>query len=892
MKKLVMGILAHVDAGKTTLSEGILYLSGVIRNLGRVDHKDTFLDTYNLEKARGITIFSKQAMFNWQDLNVCLLDTPGHVDFSAEMERTLSVLDYAILVISGSEGVQGHTKTLWYLLKEYNIPTFVFVNKMDLADRSKSELLKELRKELDDNIADFSEDKDKDVFYENMAMCEENMLEQYMETGQVEERLIKEAVITRHVFPCFFGSALKLEGVEEFLNGISNYTRMPDYPDKFGARVFKIGRDDKDGRLTYVKITGGKLSVKEIIEAGSVDANKKSVGKADQIRVYNGNKFELIKEAVPGDVCAITGLDNTYYGQGLGYEQDMPQAVLEAVLTYKVLPPEDVSAVTLLDKLRVIEEEEPQLHVTWNEELHEIHVQVMGEIQIEILKSMILERFGITVEFGSGGVLYKETIREAVEGVGHFEPLRHYAEVHLMLEPLEAGSGMEFATDVSEDILDKNWQRLIYTHLQEKEHIGVLTGSPITDIRITLINGKAHLKHTEGGDFRQATYRAVRHGLKRGKSILLEPHYNFNLEVPSDNIGRAMNDLQQMNGKFEAPDIVGDKAIITGSVPVAAFSGYPVTIASYTKGKGKVTCRFGGYGPCHNESEVISDIQYDSEHDLENPTGSVFCSHGAGFNVPWEDVEKHMHLPYRTEKKESYELLNEARRNASAKKYSGTYAEDKELEEIFKRTFGEIKRKRSARSSFTMNFDEKIKNQNRDYELEERKKRHKPHVKKDEFLLVDGYNIIFAWEELSRLAKAELSSARDALMDMLSNYQGFKKCNVILVFDAYKVKGNPGEVTKYNDIDIVYTKEAETADMYIEKTAHKLSKDNYVRVATSDGLEQMIIIGQGAIRLSADDLKRELEITNEQIREQYLDKKEEKNYINVEGIKIEDNQTK
>ncbi len=888
-KHITLGLLAHVDAGKTTLSEGLLYLSGVIRTLGRVDHKDAFLDTYELEKLRGITIFSKQAVFKWDDLTISLLDTPGHVDFSAEMERTLSVLDYAVLVISASEGVQGHTKTLWFLLREYNIPTFIFVNKMDLPNNNKEEIITELKLELDDNIIDFSYDKEDenaaDYFYECLAMCDENMLNQYMENNIVEKELIVEAVIARQVYPCFFGAALKLDGVKEFLDGFSEYTRTPKYPNQFGARVFKIARDDKKGRLTYVKITGGSICVKDTLKL--IDSQENSDGdKIDQIRIYNGDKYEMVREAYAGMVCALTGLSDTFYGQGLGFELDMPEAVLESVLTYQVLPPEEMDAVTLLSKLKIIQEEEPQLHLTWNEELQQIHVQVMGEIQIEILKSMINERFGIDVEFGIGGVLYKETIQNAVEGVGHFEPLRHYAEVHLLLEPLKRGSGLEFAIDVPEDCLDKNWQRLIYTHLREKEHIGVLTGSLITDIRITVINGKAHLKHTEGGDFRQATYRAVRHALKRAESVLLEPYYLVSIEVPTENIGRAMTDLQQMNGNVGSPQIMNEKAVITGKVPVSAFFGYAVTVASYTKGRGRVSCRFDGYGPCHNCKEVIEKIAYESERDTANPTGSVFCSHGAGFNVSWEDVEKYMHLPFRTEKKTGYEIKNGNLKNIEKKEYKGTYEEDRELEEIFRRTFGEIKRKRSASSSF--GYERELTNKNRNLEIEERKTRKKSKVFKDEFLLVDGYNIIFAWEELKEIAQSDLTAARDKLMDMLSNYQGFKKCRLILVFDAYKVKGNPGQKTTYNNIDVVYTKEAETADMYIEKCTHQLSKDNYVRVATSDGLEQMIIIGQGAVRLSANDLKNELNETNRHLREQYIKESNDRNYMNLEGIVVDE----
>lgn len=873
MKNITIGILAHVDAGKTTLSEGMLYLSGQIRSLGRVDHKDTFLDTFSLERARGITIFSKQAGFKWKDTDITLLDTPGHVDFSAEMERTLSVLDYAVLVISASEGVQGHTKTLWKLLQEYNIPVFIFINKMDLSDKSKEELLEELKIELSDACVDFSYEnsdvlKEKNEFFENLAVCDENMLEQFMEEEIISSSLITEAIINRQVFACMFGSALKTEGISFLLDCIDKYSRKPAYMEQFGARVFKISRDEQKGRLTHVKITGGSISVKDIINMKGSTEDKKNSSKIDQIRIYNGEKYELVQKAYAGMICAFTGLENTKAGQGLGAEIDLPEAVLESVLNYQVILPKDVSPLTFLSKLRQIEEEEPQLNVSWKEELKEIHVQVMGEIQIEILKSMIFERFGINVEFGAGGVVYKETIVTKAEGVGHFEPLRHYAEVHLLLEPLPRSSGLEFALDLSEDILDKNWQRLIYTHLLEKEHVGVLTGSPITDMRITLVNGRSHLKHTEGGDFRQATYRAVRNGLKFAESILLEPYYSFIMSLPAENVGRAMTDIDKMNGKFEAPEITGDEAVITGRVSVAAFSGYPLTLSSYTRGKGRVTCRFDGYDKCHNQEEVIDSIGYDSELDINNPTGSVFCSHGAGFNVPWDEVEKYMHLPMQKQKTQQYELMNETRKAAASNKYTGTYEQDKELEEIFRRTFGEIKRKRSASSSF--GYEKELKDKNRDLELENSKKeKHaaKPHIKKEEFLLVDGYNIIFSWQELKELAKIDLTAARDSLIDKLSNYQGYKNCNLILVFDAYKVKGNKGEVVKYNNIDVVYTKEAETADMYIEKTAHKLGKDNYVRVATSDGLEQMIIIGQGAIRMSAKDLENELEEINRQIRE-------------------------
>lgn len=885
MKNLVLGILAHVDAGKTTLSEAMLYLSGQIRNLGRVDHKDTFLDTYELEKQRGITIFSKQAVFKWLDTSFTLLDTPGHVDFSAEMERTLSVLDYAILVISGSEGVQGHTKTVWNLLREYNIPVFIFVNKMDISSYSKEDILMQLKKELSDSVVDFSESltSDKDLFYDELAMCEENMLEDYMQNNNINDDLITEAIINRQVFPVLFGCALKTNGIEDFMNCMCRYSRQPNYKQQFAARVFKIARDEQNARLTFVKITGGKIAVKDKISFENLDytdtndnKNNKTkiqnVQKIDQIRIYNAQKYELVQQAQAGMICALTGLENTKAGQGLGAQMDLPEALIESVLNYKVILPDDISPVSFLADLRKLEEEEPQLNVTWNEQLQEIHVQVMGEIQVEILKSMIFERFGVEVSFGTGGVVYKETIEDTVEGVGHFEPLRHYAEVHLLMEPMPKGSGLEFALDVPDDVLDKNWQRLIYTHLTEKEHIGVLTGSAITDMKITLINGKAHLKHTEGGDFRQATYRALRQGLKSAKTVLLEPYYSFVMNLPAENVGRAMNDITQMYGNFEPPLIEEDEAVITGKVPVSAFLGYPVTLSAYSKGRGKVTCRFDGYGKCHNEEEVIEEKGYDSENDISNPTGSVFCSHGAGFTVPWNEVEKYMHLPKRKNKTEQYEILNQVRKAAENKKYTGTYEQDKELEEIFKRTFGDIKRKRSASSSF--GYEKQLKDMNRNIEIEKQKREKHTTVKKpskkEEFLLVDGYNIIFAWEELRELSEVDMAAARDKLMDMLSNYQGFKKCNLILVFDAYKIKGNTGTVTKFHDIDVVYTKEAETADMYIEKTSHKLSRDNYVKVATSDGLEQMIIIGQGAVRMTAKELKNELDTTNAEIQQMLL----------------------
>lgn len=882
--KLTIGILAHVDAGKTTLAESILYLTGSIRKLGRVDHQDAFLDTYELERERGITIFSKQAEFRLGEREVTLLDTPGHVDFSAEMERTLQVLDYAILVISGADGVQGHVQTLWRLLKQYEIPVFLFINKMDQPDTNENALMEELTKRLDGKCINFSAGLETEEAKENLAVCDEAVLEHYLESGEIEREEIINLIAKRKVFPCYFGSALKIQGVEEFLRGIETFTRECAYPEEFGARVFKIARDAQGNRLTYLKITGGRLKVKMLL------SNEKEAGegkeelweeKAEQIRIYSGNSFEAVKEAKAGSVCAVTGLSHTYCGQGLGIEAHTFLPVLEPVLTYKIELPEDCNVHSMLIKLKELEEEEPQLHIVWDERLQEIHAQVMGEVQIEILKRMIWERYQTEVEFGSGKIVYKETIEDCVEGVGHFEPLRHYAEVHLKLEPAERGTGLHFFADCSEDLLDRNWQRLVMTHLEERMHKGVLTGSEITDMKVTLVSGRAHLKHTEGGDFRQATYRALRQGLKKAKSVLLEPVYEFRLELPADKVGRAMADIQKMYGEFQLSDSEGEYSVVTGFAPVSLMRDYQKEVMAYTSGHGRLFCTLKGYMPCHNADEVIEEMNYDSESDLENPTGSVFCAHGAGFIVPWYEVEDYMHLELQTptEKRVEEELPMPKRTPKEAEAYlkEGVQNEE-ELRAIFERTYGAVKRERQGWERVS----KRNSNRNpsvRSSETENTRKEKKREPIK-EYLLVDGYNIIFAWEDLNELSKINIESARNKLMDRLSNYQGYKKMTLILVFDAYKVKGNPGSVMKYHNIYVVYTKEAETADQYIEKTVHEIGRKYQVTVATSDALEQVIILGQGGNRLSAANLLEEVEAVEAEISKKVQKKtSKEKNYL-------------
>ena len=894
MKKLVIGILAHVDAGKTTLSEELLYLCGEIRKIGRVDHGDAFLDTYELEKERGITIFSKQALLKTENMEVTLLDTPGHVDFSAEMERTLQVLDYAILVINGMDGVQSHTMTLWRLLERYQIPIFLFVNKMDQQGTDHDALLNDLKQHLHENCVDFGRTQDTDYgMYEltpeqleNIAVCEEDLLETYLETDIVEDRDIVRLIVQRKIFPCYFGSALKEKGVKDFWNGVQQYTAEPERPTEFGAKVFKIARDEQGNRLTYMKITGGSLKVKTLLSSNSngqsLPGRKAEEAaweeKADQIRLYSGAKYELTSEAEAGTVCAVTGLTRTYPGEGLGIERESELPVLEPVLNYQIILPDDCDPHQMLQKLRQLEEEEPQLHILWDSQLAEIHAQLMGEVQIEILKKMIWDRFHVAVEFGAGSIVYKETVAEPVEGVGHFEPLCHYAEVHLLIEPGEPGSGCQFFTACSEDVLARNWQRLILTHLEEKEHIGVLTGSPLTDVQITILTGRAHAKHTEGGDFRQATYRAVRQGLRKARNILLEPYYEFRLEVPAEMIGRAMADVQKMQGTFDAPEVEGETAILKGTAAVAQMRDYQKEVVSYTHGTGKLFCSLKGYAPCKNQDEVVQNIGYDPEADLENPTGSVFCAHGAGFVVPWDQVEAYMHLQSGVDMDELdseswYEDVESAQnpgtavdnanisRNISGKNgkfsYSGSYEEEEELQAIFERTFGPMKRDRTAFQKKTVHSSTPAT----------RYRAGKP--RQEEYLLVDGYNIIFSWEELNELAKENIHAACDKLMDILSNYQGYRKCTLILVFDAYKVEGHVEEIIPYHNIYVVYTKEAETADQYIEKTVHRIGRQYQVTVATSDGLEQVIIMGQGAHRISAQGLKKEIEDTEKTAREEW-----------------------
>ncbi|MBS6646368.1 MAG: TetM/TetW/TetO/TetS family tetracycline resistance ribosomal protection protein [Clostridiaceae bacterium] len=866
LNNICAGILAHVDAGKTTLAESILYTCGNIRKMGRVDHKDAFLDTYELERSRGITIFAKQAQVTVGQKQFTLLDTPGHVDFSAEMERTLQVLDYAVLVISGADGVQGHVQTLWRLLKRYEIPVFLFINKMDQEGTDRQALMEELKKRLDEKCVDFGRDQDRELFLENLAMCEEGLMEQYLETGTLERPEIAYGIASRMIFPCFFGSALKLTGVEEFLQGFEEYTLCPQYPETFGARVFKIARDGQGSRLTYMKITGGSLKVKMLIK-GSDKNGEPWEEKADQIRIYSGSGFQAVEEAGAGTVCAVLGLSKTFSGQGLGCEEEAQVPLLEPVLTYQIQLPQDCDVHSILGKLRQLEEEEPELHIVWKEAVNEIHAQVMGEVQIEILKSLILERFGVSVEFGTGSIVYKETIEEPVEGIGHFEPLRHYAEVHLLLEPGEEGSGLQFASACSEDMLDRNWQRLVLTHLEERIHPGVLTGSEITDMKITLVAGRAHQKHTEGGDFRQATYRAVRHGLKRARSILLEPVYEFTLEIPTEQVGRAMTDIQKMYGTFQNPVTDGDMTVMKGTAPVAAMRDYQTEVTSYSRGRGRLFCSLRGYEPCHNAQEIIDTIGYDSEKDAENPTGSVFCSHGAGFVVSWDQVEEYAHLDSGLNLDRGREET-EMRQEPAYRSMDPGWADPEELEAIFERTYGPIKRERNR-----FNRPESPPRV-RNYQY----KPSKP-ANAEEYLLVDGYNIIFAWPELKELAKDNIEGARGRLMDILCNYQGYVKNTVILVFDAYKVKGNPGEVQPYHNIFVVYTKEAETADQYIEKTVHQIGKKYHVTVATSDALEQLIIWGQGAKRMSAQELFGEIELVGKTIKEQFLGQKTgEKNY--------------
>ena len=905
-KKLVIGILAHVDAGKTTLAESILYTSGSIRKMGRVDHGDAFLDTDIQERDRGITIFSKQARFGWKDMTLTLLDTPGHVDFSAEMERTLQVLDYAVLVISGADGVQGHVLTLWRLLERYRVPVFLFINKMDQQGTDAESLLAEVKSRLDERCVAFG--KRDSEFYEDIAVCDEELLERYLvgENAPIDDKTIGTLITERKVFPCFFGSALKVEGVVQLLDGLNSYTRMPSYGEDFGARVYKISRDAQGNRLTHVKITGGTLRVKEIIHThgGNGNTDRVQEEKIDQIRMYSGSKYVLEQEVSAGTVCALTGPVATFCGEGLGVERGSVAPLLVPVMTYRIALPEGCDVHQMYNKLCQLEEEEPQLHIVWKEQVGEIQAQLMGEVQIEILQNLIRERFGAEVVFDEGSIVYKETIADTVEGVGHYEPLRHYAEVHLLMEPGEPGSGLQFGTRCSEDVLDRNWQRLVMTHLEEKEHLGVLTGSPVTDMQITLVTGRAHLKHTEGGDFRQATYRAVRQGLCKARSVLLEPVYAFRLELPVAMIGRGMTDMQERHGKFASPEMEGEYAVLTGTVPASKMAGYQAQVRSYSAGQGRLYTELKGYAPCHNAEEVIEAFGYDAQRDVENPCGSVFCAHGAGFVVEWEQVEAYMHLESALPDKVlgaqgqagheadvgiAYSPSQDRRKSESS---AGVIGQD-EIEEIMNRTYG-VKEPKKQGWARTVRAGDAYKAQGGTGAGQKRESyvnRKNSGISQEEYLLVDGYNIIFAWESLKELAQVNLDSARGRLMDILSNFQGYRKMHLILVFDAYKVKGNPGSTVRYHNIDVVYTKEAETADQYIEKVTHEIGRKHYVRVATSDGLEQLIIMGAGAIRVSARELLEEVMAAGDELRQMFLAGSADraagdKNYL-LEGVSEE-----
>ena len=852
MKKITLGILAHVDSGKTTLSEAILYKTGSIRTLGRVDHKNAFLDTHSLERERGITIFSKQAVFNVGETEYTLLDTPGHTDFSTETERTLQVIDCAILVVSAPDPIQSHTETLWELLKRYRIPTFIFVNKTDLPDVSRSNVMYKLKKELSDGCIDFS-DMSGDSFKEELSLCSEALMEEYLDSESFSDNSIKTGITERNIFPCMFGSALKTEGVEDFISLLDRFAQMPDYSDDFCAKIYKISRDEQGARLTHMKVTGGTLKVKDLI-AYTVNGETYEE-KVNQIRIYSGKKYTAPESVTSGTVCAVTGLTEAYSGQGLGCEETADMSVLEPVLSYHVIPPEGTDSHTLLQQLKILEQEDPKLHVSWDKLLDRISVHLMGQIQLEILHDVMLERFGTDISFSSGEVSYRETIKTTAEGVGHYEPLRHYAEVHLLLEPLEQGSGLVFGTDCREDKLSRNWQNLIMTHLKEKEHIGVLTGSPITDMKITLKSGKAHLKHTEGGDFRQATYRAVRQGLMKCEAELLEPFYRFKLTIPSDCVGRAINDIQNMSGTFSSPELTpdGEMSVIHGEAPVFEMNGYHSDVQSYTKGRGRLNCTLSGFKPCHNAEEVIERKAYDPEGDTENTPDSVFCSHGSGYVVKWNEVNEKMHLPSCLERET--EVMAETEFSAdSINKYKKALASDKELMEIFERTYGPVKR-------------DKLKAFTPKKESGNVKFKASPLPEGPEYLLVDGYNIIFGWENLKELSKDNLDLARNSLINTMCNYQGFKQCEVIIVFDAYKMKNPTRTVEKVHNISVVYTKEAETADMYIEKVTHEIGKKHRVRVATSDNLEQIIILGNGAYRISATEFEKEVRAVEKAIRE-------------------------
>ena len=900
MKQLTLGILAHVDAGKTTLSEALLFTAGAIRKAGRVDKKDAFLDNYELERERGITIFSKQAVFSYEDLRITLLDTPGHVDFSTEMERTLQVLDAAVLLISAADGVQSHTRTLWKLLESYQVPVFLFVNKMDQPGADQEKILAGIQNQLSGNCVDFTPlvgtaateskgaalEADMQEAMEAVAICDEELLNSFLTDGRISQEQIREKIAERKVFPCLFGSALRLQGIEALLSAIEAYAPEKTYPEAFGARVFKVTRDSQGSRLTHMKITGGTLKAKMELTCAEDKTEK-----VNQIRVYSGERFEAVNEAAAGSVCAVTGLLGTMAGQGLGMEKNLESPFLTPVLSYCLLLPEGTDPMAVMPKLKELEEEDPALSFTWEEELKEIHVHVMGEVQMEILKVLIRERFGLEIAFGKGRIVYKETIADTVEGVGHFEPLRHYAEVHLLLEPGEPGSGLQFEADCSEDILARNWQRLILTHLEEKQHRGVLTGSAITDMKITLVSGRAHQKHTEGGDFRKATYRAVRQGLMEAMSVLLEPYYEFRLEIPEEMTGRAMTDMEKLFADFTLTERAEGRCVLTGCAPVETMRDYQKEVYAYTRGQGSLTVRLKGYMPCHNADEVIEERHYDPEADLRNPTGSVFCSHGAGFVVPWNQVKEYMHVEScfagdrkaieesafqeELEKRKEAARKREENRSASGGEYFlGTDEIDAILQQATGAGRGLEKKKegwqRQSRSTETRQATTRV---------------YQGQPKKEEYLLVDGYNVIFAWEELSALSKVTLDGARGRLLDILCDYQAMKGCRLIVVFDAYRLKGHPEEAYAYHNIYVVYTKEAETADRYIERFAHDNSKKYQITVATSDGLEQIIIRGEGCRLLSSRDLQADVERQKEQTRG-ILEEKKERQLTSVPRIDI------
>lgn len=898
MKHICIGILAHVDAGKTTLSEGMLFEAGVIRALGRVDHKDAFLDTDEQERARGITIFSKQARFRWKGREITLLDTPGHVDFSGEMERVLGVLDAAVLVISAADGVQSHTRTLWKLLARYEVPVFLFINKMDLAQARADELLAGLQAELSDGCQNFSVAYD-ESWMENIAMCDEALLDLFFAQNTLHDAQIAAYVQGRKIFPCFFGAALKDDGVRELLDGMERFLPEPVYGKDFGARVFKISRDDAGNRLTWIKLTGGSLRVRGLLDSGADEPEK-----VNQIRLYSGVKYETADEVQAGEVCALTGLLHTAAGDGLGAEEALAAPSLAPVMTYRLVLPETCDAFLFLGKLRQLEEEDPLLHVIWNERARDIHMQLMGEVQTQVLRALIWQRFHEEVEFAEGHIVYKETIAAPVEGVGHYEPLRHYAEVHLLIEPGERGSGIEIATACKEDVLDRNWQRLILTHVQEQEHPGVLTGAPVTDVRITLLTGRAHLKHTEGGDFRQATYRAIRQGLKKAKSVLLEPYYRYVLDVPTEQIGRAMADIQRMKGSFASPLTAADGVMtrLTGRAPAEQMQGYLAEVNTYTRGCGRLALELAGYEPvdADRQERIVSDIGYDSERDIDHPTGSVFCAHGAGFVVPWYEVEDYMHLESGISADASagvhvlgqldmqvfeQQRLEEQARQAAARadarvaargSGAGGYADEKELEEIFTRTFGEVKRRTGAGDT-NLGYERGASEKTRSYASKLRRPQESPYPRKpaktpDEYLIVDGYNVIFAWEELKAIAADNLDGARDRLNDILCNYQGYRQCRLIVVYDAYKRKGGAGTEQDYHNIHLVFTREGQTADMYIEEFVRSLGKKVKVTVATSDSLEQLTVSSGGALRMSSAELLLEIRAAERVIREEYLNK--------------------